>query len=543
MCGDPCQNVIGTQIDLAGLLRYSTCRSCARPCSFAKSHHAGSIHASALKHDRPSADGRRCAAREPQGAAPPAVFSEWAGAVAADSDEAPPDAAGLTAAESHDLPVIAPGSVLWDDKPTVTTNVEPPVPFGWYPQGALMGGLPPVPPIGNTPTTLHDLMLSNETVRLRGGGILRLYGFARGDLDVATHLFNDIQNPFYVLPNDPAFSTGPNNVPIRPYSANYSLYPRLSRAGLEYYGLPMERLDGALPSARLEIDFLTITPGQSESRPLLRLRLAYGQIQRGEWTIVAGQDWDIVAPLVPSINDNTLQWNNGNLGDRRPQFKVLWDHKLDDGWVWQVQNGIALADAINNVDRDGDGVRDNEYSGLPAYEGRTGFIGPSWVDKKKVLGGAWGLVGDQRTNRPVAGHRDYISWGYGFDLHLPLTERISFRSEIFHGRDLDDFRGGIGQGVNLLTGQEIETTGGWAEVVLQSVDWHQASLGVSMDDPVNADIPHGGRTLNRAWYIGNRFLAGHGVVIGFDFQDWITRWKGFEEGHAILAKSFLQVVF
>jgi hypothetical protein len=214
-------------------------------------------------------------------------------------------------------PIVGPGSFLWDDKPTVSTNVEPPAPLGWYPPGATMGGLPPEPPRGVTPQSLHDLILENETVHLRSGGILRLYGFGRVDLDFATHLYNDIQNPQFVLPEDPKFKTGPSAVPIRPDQLNYSLYPRLTRVGAEYYGLPIPNLGGAVGLARVEIDFLTSNPGGPESRDLLRLRLAYAQVNCGEWTLLAGQDWDIISPLNPSINDNTLQWNNGNMGDRR----------------------------------------------------------------------------------------------------------------------------------------------------------------------------------------------------------------------------------
>lgn len=435
------------------------------------------------------------------------------------------------------------GPIEWDAKPMTMATNEPPVPFGWYPPAATMGGLPPVPPMISGPDNLHDTIVANTTVRLRGGGIFRPYGLARGDIDVATHLFNDIQNPFFVLPNDPTFTTGPGTVPVRPNSTNYSLYPRLTRVGLEYYGLPIPRLNCAVPSTRVEVDFLTNNPGGLESRELLRLRLGYAQVKGDEWTLLAGQDWDIVSPLIPSINDNTLQWNNGNTGDRRPQVKLLRDHEMNNGWIWQFQNGIGLGDAINGIDRDGDGVRDNEYSGLPVYQGRIGFMGPSRVKDKKFIAGMWSLVGDQETNLPIAGERDFLLWGYGFDLQLPLTHHFMFRGEVFQGSNLDDFRGGIQQGVNVATGDTIDTAGGWAEIVYQPIDCLLFSLGFSMDDPRNADIPLGGRTLNHSWYIGSRYLAGRGLMFGADFQDWTTEWNGFVDGHAILVKTFVQQAF
>ena len=362
-----------------------------------------------------------------------------------------------------------------------------------------MGGLPPVPKFIEEGNSLHDVVEQNMTVRLRGGGLPRPYGFARGDLDISTHLFNDIQNPFFLLPGNASFRLPASTISVDPNRPNDSLYPRLTRMGVEYYGLPIQSLDGAVAHARTEIDFLTSNPGGPESRELLRLRLAYAQITSHDWSLVVGQDWDIVSPLIPSINDNTLQWNAGNTGDRRPQAKILWDHDFGDGHRLQIQNGIALMDAINTVDRDADGVRDNEYSGIPGYEGRVGVVVPRWVEGKKATAGGWGLWGRQRTTILIAGQDIFDLWGYGMDVHVPLSEHFTLRGECFHGSNLDDFRGGIAQGVNPVTGRTINTTGGWAELVTQPVKWYQNSVGYSVDDPENADIPFGGRNLNHSF--------------------------------------------
>jgi hypothetical protein len=435
------------------------------------------------------------------------------------------------------------GQSFDDEHSLVRSPNNPPVPFGWPPPGAGMGGLPPVPSAPEEAASLHDTILQNVPVRLRAGGILRIYGFARGDLDIATHLFNDLQNPFFVIPNDPDFRTGPGLVPVRPNSTNYSLYPRLTRLGVEYYGRPIELLDCADPHARVEVDFLTLNPGGLESRELLRLRLAYVQVKWDEWLFLMGQDWDIISPLIPSINDNTLQWNNGNMGDRRPQAKLLFDRDFGDDYHLLLQNGIGLGDAINGIDRDGDGYRDNEYSGLPAFETRIGFTAPSRVEKKKIMGGAWGVFATERTNGIVAGRRNFGVYGLGFDLQVPLTDVFMVRGEMFHGKNIDDFRGGIAQGVNPITGQGIDSTGGWVELVTQLSPHYQNSIGFSIDNPQDSDIPLGGRTQNHAWYIGNRFIMGSGLTFGLDYENWTTDWSGFNSGNASLVKAFAQLNF
>src|SRR5262249_44523852 len=160
-----------------------------------------------------------------------------------------------------------------------------------------------------------------------------------------------------------------------------------------------------------------------------------------------------------SINDNTNMWNAGNLGDRRPQVKFLWDHHLSDDVVLQVQNGLALADALKNPDLDANGQRDQESFGLPAYEGRLGPIFPSHVENEKVLMGVWTMWANEVMNGtlpapflPVAGQTQgvtlstlqnftFVTKGVGLDLRLPLAQGLTFQSELFYGQNLGDFRG------------------------------------------------------------------------------------------------------
>jgi hypothetical protein len=54
----------------------------------------------------------------------------------------------------------------------------------------------------------------------------------------------------------------------------------------------------------------------SESRAVPRIRHAYGEMRWDEFSILFGQTWDVISPLLPTINDDSLMWNAGNLGDR-----------------------------------------------------------------------------------------------------------------------------------------------------------------------------------------------------------------------------------
>jgi hypothetical protein len=215
------------------------------------------------------------------------------------------------------------------------------------------------------------------SMRLRGKGTLRAYGFARGDWAMATRRFQDIQFPQWVLPNDPKFLVGPKLVPITTdNSFNYDLYAKTTRLGLEYFHQPSGLLEGGRAWARVETDFLnnqadTSNSANQTSRPLLRLRLAYVGIGKGDWDLVVGQDWDIFSPLLPIVEQGTQMAYAGNTGDRRPCAYVNYDHAFATGWRIQFQNGICLANGIDQADYNGDGQRGNSEYGVAYVKLRT----------------------------------------------------------------------------------------------------------------------------------------------------------------------------
>ena len=69
------------------------------------------------------------------------------------------------------------------------------------------------------------------------------------------------------------------------------------------------------------------------------------------------------------------------------------------------------------------------------------------------------------------------------------------------------------------------------------------SPGFTTDDPVDADLPSGGRTRNRAFYLGNRITPGGNVSFGADYLRWRTDYKGFLRGVNNRVNIFLQYNF
>ncbi len=142
---------------------------------------------------------------------------------------------------------------------------------------------------------------------------------------------------------------------------------------------------------------------------------------------------------------------------------------------------------------------------------------------------------------PIGGNDDFSSRGLGIDWSLPLLTAITWRGEAWYGRNLSDWRGGIGQGINTVTGEEIESHGGWTELQFQMKPWWKLALGATIDNPVDNDLVGNGstRTRNRTWYIGNRLPLGGGLNIAFNVEFWKTEYLTLDDGDAVRFKTWL----
>jgi hypothetical protein len=367
---------------------------------------------------------------------------------------------------------------------------------------------------------------------LGAGNQLKFYGFLRLDLDVDSQRANNDQTPLFITSADPRIG--------KRGAGDFSMHPRLTRFGVDYSGPRLAALGDSKLSGKLELDFEN---GGSESRQIIRIRHGYLKL---DWdhqvSIMAGQTWDVVSPLFPTVNSDTLMWNAGNVGDRRPQFRLAWEPKSGQG-QWSFTGAAGLTGAIDAQDLDNNGYRDGEESGLPDAQARVGYAHSSWVKDQRAGLGISGFYGWENTSRVVGGRTGFHSQLVNLDYTLPLSSRLSLRGEGWWGRNLSDVRGGAGQGINLVNGREIRARGGWSEVSLRISPRWSLHPGFTTDDPVDEDLPGGGRTRNRAFYIGNRITPGGNFLLGFDYLRWRTDYKGFLPGISNRVNIFMQYIF
>jgi hypothetical protein len=322
-------------------------------------------------------------------------------------------------------------------------------------------------------------------------------------------------------------------------AGNFTMHPRLTRFGLNYTGPTIGPLDNSRLGGQLELDFEN---GGSESRQIIRIRHAYLKLTHGNFSLLGGQTWDVISPLFPTVNNDTLMWNTGNLGDRRPQFIASYEPKVTNG-QFTFTGGIGLTGAIDPLDLDNNGFRDGEESVRPTVQARVAYSHASWVKDQKASFGVWGHRGWMRTSRAFAGRTEFRSQSTGLDYSIPFHDRIAIRGEAWFGRNLSEVRGGVGQAINPTTGAAIRSRGGWIETSLRAHPRLTINPGFTTDDPRDRDIPVQGRTCNRAWYVANRVNLGGGLIIGADYLRWITDYKGLLRGADNRVNLFLQYSF
>jgi hypothetical protein len=74
-------------------------------------------------------------------------------------------------------------------------------------------------------------------------------------------------------------------------------------------------------NGKLEFDLYASITGAAiaENKAMLQLRHAFFSIEKGSIKLLAGQTWDMIAPLNPSTLNYTALMGCGNIGYRRPQ--------------------------------------------------------------------------------------------------------------------------------------------------------------------------------------------------------------------------------
>jgi len=348
-------------------------------------------------------------------------------------------------------------------------------------------------------------------LQLAQGFTLKPYGYIKADLTM------DMGNP-----NVTAGGYGTNYVrwldpkpEERPMT--WGLTGRQSRLGFDFVD---DQVDGVEVLGRIETDF-TNPPGEYVNG--LKLRKAYLKVATPSLELLAGQESDIFSPLVPDTVSYLVAWWAGNIGFRRPQVRLTYKLGLGESTGIDVSAGVERT--IRSV-----AEADNYDVAIPTFAGRIGFRSPL------ISVGVSGHYGKEREQFAPEGQEAidevYDSYSANLDLLLNLGQMLTLSGEVYHGKNLDTYFGGIGQGVVLVTdaqgkvdGKELADMGFWAQLKIKPSDRLVLNLGQSMTMVEEEDVPDNGRTGNQCTYANLNYMLAKDVWVALEGSLWQTSYK------------------
>lgn len=296
---------------------------------------------------------------------------------------------------------------------------------------------------------------------------------------------------------------------------------RETRLGFELTG---PKYNGVEVKGVMEIDFYGADGDERKAEPMLRH--AFMELKFPSFDLLAGQTWDVISPLNPSTCNYSVNWMMGNIGYRRPQVRVSKDFSTGESSGLSTSFALSLTGSqdLNIAD-----VEDGKDSGFPSIQGRIGYH--TNINGKKMEIGFSGHYGEEDVDTEYIGHeKNYKSWSANFDMVFPVLSSLIFKGEAFIGENLDTYLGGIGQGVNTATEEEIGSIGGWGQLTWIASKKLKFNIGAGIDDPESGDLNQGGRSSNKVYY-GNLFYQIiPPVTLGLEYMHVNTDYKNSPDG-------------
>lgn len=305
--------------------------------------------------------------------------------------------------------------------------------------------------------------------------------------------------------------------------------------------------NGLITSGKVEIDFYGT--GAAENKAGIMMRHAYLKLDWPDqkFNIIAGQTSDVISPLFPTTLNYSVGWWVGNIGYRRPQIRLTKEYNLDNSVDLKLEGAISRTIGRYNNDSAITWDTDSgEDAGFPTLQGRIGVTMPILEDKLTTIG----LSGHKGTEEydilQNGTDTRFESWSVNMDLTQPVYEKLSVKSELFTGKNLDSYNGGIGQGVT-LSGvniyNEVRSSGGWIAASIGPWSDIAYNVGLSMEEVDRGTVNTGDRLINRTIFGNMIYSLNKQTDVGFELSHWRTEYKGSGDADSVRAQLALKYKF
>ena len=292
----------------------------------------------------------------------------------------------------------------------------------------------------------------------------------------------------------------------RPRSTDESEFivdARNTRLGFDVVGPQIPFFDCAQSGGKVEIDFQNSVLS-TENKATILLRHAYAEVKNEEFRLLVGQTWDVISPL-ESRHVDVL----GRLGRRQHRLPPgTVPRRAIPGLLRHLAGDRAGSRSTSRCSRTARPTSAGEPSNWPICEGRVAWtIGERGKGCLPITVGVSGHIGEEEFDSVVFGPNNRRrTWSGNIDVRVPITERLGVQGECFIGENLGAFLGGIGQGVDPVTGNTIRAAGGWFEVWYDWTPRLHSHVGYSVDDPNDHDLVLAAEKSYNQFYFGNSDL-------------------------------------
>jgi len=379
---------------------------------------------------------------------------------------------------------------------------------------------------------------SAPLVSTGSGTKIQFYGFTRFDASYDTGKIN---------PGNIALWAWPEN--LNKNDGEWNLTAGATRLGLNLSGTDTESMK---LTGNIEFDFLTSVSTENNQTPRLRHGYLKAYWPASDFSIIAGQTWDVISSLIPFVDDPALMWDAGNIGSRHPQIRFT--KGFPAGKKGRIELAAAASRTIgekNNLPDPVNKTYNNDPgkdAAMPTIQGRIAYSAPLLVNNQPATLALSGHYGQEEWDTDPSGtHQTLDSWSCNLELAMPICPKMTLAGEYFTGSNLDDYFGGVGQGVNNTSvpsnPKEIRSKGGWAALRFAFNPETSFSIGAGIDNPNNSDLATDARSKNQTIFASVINKITPSFILGLQISEWQTDYKNAAESKAVRAQTSLTYKF